>query len=174
MRLEQSQPRRPPRRLRRRPPRRPRQSRRCPARDPHPHRSVHRRRPLGRLRPVRHRPRAHKKHKKLLSQAEGRRASKHKLVRPAREAAMHALRYAYRDRRARKGQFRALWIARINAAARDAGVSYSRLMAALRLAGIDLDRKILADMAVRDPKVFRHYIDLIKEKSSQQTTTSRR
>src|SRR5205807_5329734 len=71
---------------------------------------------------------AHKKHKKLLTQAEGRRASKHKLVRPAREAAMHALRYAYRDRRARKGQFRALWIARINAAARDAGVSYSRLM----------------------------------------------
>src|SRR2546427_491404 len=75
---------------------------------------------------------AHKKHKKLLSQAEGRRASKHKLVRPAREAAMHALRYAYRDRRARKGQFRALWIARINAAARDAGGWYSRLMATLR------------------------------------------
>ena len=110
---------------------------------------------------------AHKKHKKLLTQAEGRRASKHKLVRPAREAAMHALRYAYRDRRARKGQFRALWIARINAAARDAGVSYSRLMNALRLAGIDLDRKVLADMAVRDPKVFRHYIDLLKEKSGK-------
>jgi len=85
---------------------------------------------------------------------------------------MHALRYAYRDRRARKGQFRALWIARINAAARDAGVSYSRLMAALRLAGIDLDRKVLADMAVRDPKVFRHYVDLIKEKSSPQTNKS--
>ena len=83
-----------------------------------------------------------------------------------------ALRYAYRDRRARKGQFRALWIARINAAARDAGVSYSRLMAALRLAGIDLDRKVLADMAIRDPKVFRHYVDLIKEKSSQQTNKS--
>ena len=111
-------------------------------------------------------------HKKLLSQAEGRRASKHKLVRPAREAAMHALRYAYRDRRARKGQFRALWIARINAAARDAGVSYSRLMAALRLAGIDLDRKVLADMTIRDPKVFRHYVDLIKEKSSPQTNKS--
>jgi len=78
---------------------------------------------------------------------------------------MHALRYAYRDRRARKGQFRALWIARINAAARDAGVSYSRLMAALRLSGISLDRKVLADMAVRDPKVFRHYVDLLKEKS---------
>ena len=85
---------------------------------------------------------------------------------------MHALRYAYRDRRARKGQFRALWIARINAAARDAGVSYSRLMAALRLAGIDLDRKVLADMAIRDPKVFRHYVDLIKEKSVPQTNKS--
>src|SRR5919201_2567285 len=108
---------------------------------------------------------AHKKHKKVLAQAEGRRASKHKLVRPSREAAMHALRYAYRDRRARKSQFRALWIARINAASREAGVSYSRLMAALRLAGIQLDRKVLADMAVRDPKVFRHYIDLLKEKS---------
>ena len=113
---------------------------------------------------------AHKKHKKLLSQAEGRRASKHKLVRPAREAAMHALRYAYRDRRARKGQFRALWIARINAASREAGVSYSRLMAALRLAGVDLDRKILADMAVRDPKVFRHYVDLVKEKTVKATS----
>jgi large subunit ribosomal protein L20 len=113
---------------------------------------------------------AHKKHKKLLGQAEGRRASKHKLVRPAREAAMHALRYAYRDRRARKGQFRALWIARINAASREAGVSYSRLMAALRLAGVDLDRKILADMAVRDPKVFRHYVDLVKEKTVKATS----
>ena len=85
---------------------------------------------------------------------------------------MHALRYAYRDRRARKGQFRALWIARINAAARDAGVSYSRLMAALRLAGIDLDRKVLADMAIRDPKVFRHYIDLLKEKSAKSPSSS--
>jgi large subunit ribosomal protein L20 len=113
---------------------------------------------------------AHKKHKKLLGQAEGRRASKHKLVRPAREAAMHALRYAYRDRRARKGQFRALWIARINAASREAGVSYSRLMAALRLAGVDLDRKILADMAVRDPKVFRRYVDLVKEKTVKATS----
>ena len=85
---------------------------------------------------------------------------------------MHALRYAYRDRRARKGQFRALWITRINAAARDAGVSYSRLMNALRLSGIDLDRKVLADIAIRDPKVFRHYVDLIKEKQSSQTNKS--
>src|SRR3979490_666685 len=89
---------------------------------------------------------AHKKHKKLLSQAEGRRASKHKLVRPAREAAMHAPRYADRDPRAPTGQFRARGATRINAAARDAGVSYRRLMNALRLSGIDLDRKVLADM----------------------------
>ena len=66
---------------------------------------------------------AHKKHKKLLKAAEGRRATKRKLVRPAREAAMHALRYAFNDRRKRKTQFRALWIARINAASREAGVS---------------------------------------------------
>jgi len=116
---------------------------------------------------------AHKKHKKLLSQAEGRRGAKRKLVRPAREAAFHALAYAYRDRRARKAEFRALWIARINAASREAGVSYSRLMAAMRAAGIQLDRKILADMAVRDPKVFRHYVELVKEnKLRSETGTS--
>jgi len=106
---------------------------------------------------------AHKKHKKLLEAAQGRRATKRKLVRPAREAAIHALSYAYRDRRARKGQFRALWIARINAASREAGVSYSQLMAALRVADVGLDRKILAEMAVNDPKIFRHYVDLVKE-----------
>ncbi len=106
---------------------------------------------------------AHKKHKKLLEQAEGRRGAKRKLVRPAREAGLHALAYALRDRRARKGQFRALWIARINAASRQAGVSYSRLMAAMRAAGVQLDRKVLADMAVRDPKVFRQYVDMLKD-----------
>jgi large subunit ribosomal protein L20 len=106
---------------------------------------------------------AHKKHKKLLNEAEGRRGAKRKLVRPAREAAIHALSYAYRDRRARKAQFRALWIARINAASREAGVSYSRLMSALRKADVGLDRKILAEMAVSDPKIFRHYVDLVKE-----------
>ena len=106
---------------------------------------------------------AHKKHKKLLHEAEGRRGAKRKLVRPAREAALHALTYAYRDRRARKAQFRALWIVRINAASREGGVSYSRLMAAMRAAGVDLDRKILADMAVNDPKIFRHYVDLVRE-----------
>jgi large subunit ribosomal protein L20 len=107
---------------------------------------------------------AHKKHKKILEQAAGRRGAKHRLVRPAREAALHALSYAYRDRRARKADFRALWIARINAASREAGVSYSRLMASLRAAGVGLDRKVLADMAVRDPSVFRRYVELVKER----------
>jgi large subunit ribosomal protein L20 len=110
---------------------------------------------------------AHKKHKKLLKAAEGRRATKKKLVRPAREAAMHALTYAFRDRRKRKTQFRSLWIARINAASREAGVSYSRLMSAMRASGVDLDRKVLADIAVRDPKVFRQYIDLVKDKPTK-------
>ena len=105
---------------------------------------------------------AHNKHKKLQHEAEGRRGAKRKLVRPAREAAIHALSYAYRDRRARKAQFRALWIARINAASREAGVSYSRLWAAMRASGVQLDRKVLADMAVRDPASFRKYVDMVK------------
>lgn len=115
---------------------------------------------------------AHKKHKKLLAEAEGRRGAKRKLVRPAREAAIHALSYAYRDRRARKQQFRALWIARINAASRESGVSYSRLMAALRTAGVQLDRKVLADMAVRDPKIFRHYAELAKDSKTKRETNA--
>jgi len=113
---------------------------------------------------------AHKKHKKLLKAAEGRRATKRKLVRPAREAAMHALTYAFNDRRKKKTQFRSLWIARINAASREAGISYSRLMAAMRASGVDLDRKILADIAVRDPKAFRQYIDLVKDKPTKATS----
>jgi large subunit ribosomal protein L20 len=113
---------------------------------------------------------AHKKHKKLLKAAEGRRATKKKLVRPAREAAMHALTYAFRDRRKRKAQFRSLWIARINAASRESGVSYSRLMSAMRASGVDLDRKVLADIAVRDPKAFRQYIDLVKDDPTKTTS----
>ena len=108
---------------------------------------------------------AHKKHKKVLKEAEGRRGAKHKLVRPAKEAALHALTYALRDRRARKAQFRSLWIARINAASREAGLSYGRLMSAMRTAGVQLDRKVLADMAVRDPKVFKQYVEQLKDGS---------
>src|SRR5258708_13483841 len=94
---------------------------------------------------------AHRKHKKLLNEAEGRRGAKRKLVRPAREAAIHALSYAYRDRRARKGQFRALWIARINAASREAGVSYSQLMAPLRPADVALHPNPLPHIAPNHP-----------------------
>ena len=114
---------------------------------------------------------AHKRHKRLLESAEGRQGTKSRLVRPAREAALHALAYAYRDRRARKRNFRALWIARINAAARAEGISYSRLMHAAKLAGVDLDRKILADMAVRDPKVFREYVELLRSGKLKSTTS---
>lgn len=114
---------------------------------------------------------AHKRHKRLLKAAEGRMGTKSKLVRPAREAALHALAYAYRDRRARKREFRALWISRINAAARAEGISYSSLMHAAKLAGVELDRKILADMAVRDPKVFREYVELIRSGKLKNTTS---
>jgi large subunit ribosomal protein L20 len=114
---------------------------------------------------------AHKKHKRLLKAAEGRRATKKKLVRPAREAAMHALTYAFRDRRKRKSQFRSLWIARINAASREAGVSYSRLMAAMRASGVDLDRKVLADIAVRDPNSFRQYLDLVNKDKAKKASS---
>jgi large subunit ribosomal protein L20 len=114
---------------------------------------------------------AHKRHKRLLGQAEGRQGTKARLVRPAREAALHALAYAYRDRRARKRDFRALWIARINAAVRAEGLSYSKLVHAAKLAGVDLDRKILADMAVRDPKVFREYVELLRSGKLKATSS---
>lgn len=105
---------------------------------------------------------AHKKHKKLLNEAEGRRGAKRKLVRPAREAAIHALSYAYRDRRARKAQFRALWIARINAASRQSGLPYNKLMHGLRQAGVEIDRKVLADLAVRDSGSFARLVEVAK------------
>jgi len=103
------------------------------------------------------------RHKKVLTLSKGYRGRRSNVYRIAKEAVMKADAYAYRDRRARKAQFRALWIARINAASREAGVSYSRLMSALRKADVGLDRKILAEMAVNDPKIFRHYVDLVKE-----------
>lgn len=95
-----------------------------------------------------------KRHKKLLKQAKGFRGSRSRHYKVAHESVMQALSYAYRDRRVRKRQFRRLWIQRINAAARLNGTTYSRLMNGLKIAGIDLDRKILADMAVHDPQGF--------------------
>ena len=97
---------------------------------------------------------AHHRHKRLLNEAEGRSGTNSRLVRRAHESALHALAYATRDRKQRKRQMRQLWIIRINAAARLNGVSYGKLIAALKEAKIDLDRKILADIAVRDQAAF--------------------
>jgi large subunit ribosomal protein L20 len=93
-------------------------------------------------------------HKKVLNQAKGYRGRRKNVFRVANEAVMKAGQYAYRDRRQRKRQFRSLWIARINAAAREAGLTYSTLMNGLKRAAIDVDRRVLADLAVHDPAAF--------------------
>jgi large subunit ribosomal protein L20 len=105
---------------------------------------------------------AHKRHKRLLAQAVGRRGTRSKLVRPAREALFHALVYAYRDRRQRKRDMRRLWIERINAASRANGLPYGKLIAGLKAAGVEVDRKILADLAVRDATAFAAIVETAK------------
>ena len=105
---------------------------------------------------------AHRRHKRLLKQAEGRRGTRSKLVRPAREALMHALAYAYVGRKERKRQLRALWIVRLNAAARQNGLTYGNFVAGLRRAGVTLDRKVLADIAVRDAATFARIADVAR------------
>jgi large subunit ribosomal protein L20 len=97
---------------------------------------------------------AHKRHKRLLGRAEGRTGTNRKLIKRAHEAELHALAYATRDRKQRKRDMRELWIIRINAAARQNGLSYSKLVAGLKKANVDLDRKVLADIAVRDAATF--------------------
>ena len=97
---------------------------------------------------------ARHRHKKIIKLAKGHRGPRRKLFRRANESVMHALRYAYRDRRDRKGQFRRLWIMRINAAARLHGLTYGQLINGLTKGSIAVDRKILADLAVRDPVAF--------------------
>ncbi|MEP6470125.1 MAG: 50S ribosomal protein L20 [Chloroflexota bacterium] len=97
---------------------------------------------------------AHRRHKRLLAQASGRRGTRSTLVRPAREALFHALVYAYRDRKNRKRDMRRLWIQRINAASRQHGLPYGRFIAALKASGVEVDRKVLADLAVREPAAF--------------------
>ncbi len=96
----------------------------------------------------------HRRHRKILKQASGFLGSRSKLFRPARLAVEHSLKYAYRDRRQRKRQFHRLWIVRINAAARENGLSYSRFMHGLRTAGVEVDRKTLADLAISDATAF--------------------
>ena len=97
---------------------------------------------------------ARRRHKKVLSITKGQRGSKHALYRRANEAMLASLRYATRDRRNRKRDMRRLWIIRINAGAREHGLSYSRFVAGLRIAGVDINRKMLADMAVADLAAF--------------------
>jgi len=96
----------------------------------------------------------HRRHKRILRQAKGYQGTRHRLLKTARAAVDKGLLYAYRDRKQRKRQFRALWIARINAAAREHELSYSRFMNGLKQAGVELDRKILAELAVSDPQAF--------------------
>jgi len=105
---------------------------------------------------------AHKKRRVVLEQASGYRGQRSRLYRKAKEQVTHSLVYAYRDRKARKGDFRKLWIQRINAAARAEGLTYNRLIQGLRLAEIEVDRKILADLAVNDPKAFSALLALAK------------
>lgn len=105
---------------------------------------------------------AHHRHKRLLNAAEGRRGTRSRLVKPAREALLHALAYATRDRKQRKRQFRELWVVRINAAARLNGMTYGRFIAGLKKADIEIDRKILADLAVRDAGTFSRIVDVAK------------
>ncbi len=105
---------------------------------------------------------AHKRHKRLLNAAEGRKGAKSRLIKPAREALLHALAYATRDRKQRKRQMRELWIVRINAAARQNGLTYGQFINGLKKAEVEIDRKILADLAIRDAAVFGRIAELAK------------
>ncbi len=107
-------------------------------------------------------PQTQRRHKRVLKQVKGQRGSKHRLFKRGNEAMMKSLEYAYRDRRNRKRDFRRLWIARINAAARQNDISYSKLMYGLKTAGVELDRKVLADIAMNDPSAFSELTDTAK------------
>jgi large subunit ribosomal protein L20 len=104
-----------------------------------------------------------RRHKKILKMTKGQWGTKHKLFRRANEAMMKSQWYAYRDRRNRRRDLRRLWIARINAASRLSGLSYSRLIHGLKTANVELDRKVLADLAVRDPQTFASIVELVKQ-----------
>ena len=106
---------------------------------------------------------AKKKRRAILERAQGYYGNKSRSYRAANEQVMHSLRYAYRDRRARKGEFRRLWIQRINAACRENGTTYSRFIAGLKAAEVEVDRKILADLAVREPAAFTALVAVANE-----------
>ncbi|MDR2347964.1 MAG: 50S ribosomal protein L20 [Bifidobacteriaceae bacterium] len=106
---------------------------------------------------------AHKKRRTILERASGYRGQRSRLYRKAKEQVQHSGNYAYRDRKARKGDFRRLWIQRINAAARANGMTYNRFIQGLHLAGVDVDRRMLAEVAVADPATFTHLVGLARQ-----------
>ena len=105
---------------------------------------------------------AHKKRKVVLERASGYRGQRSRLYRKAKEQLLHSMTYAYRDRKDRKGSFRRLWIQRINAAARANGITYNRFIQGLKVAGVEVDRRILADMAVADEQAFAALVEVAK------------
>ena len=107
-----------------------------------------------------------KRRNRIFDAAKGYYGTRHRLLKTAREAVHKGLKYAYRDRKQRKREFRKLWIARINAAARENGISYSRLIHGLAVAGVEVDRKILAELAVKDPKAFGDLAALAKSQAA--------
>jgi large subunit ribosomal protein L20 len=111
-----------------------------------------------------------KKHRRAtLERAQGYYGNKSRSYRAANEQVMHSLQYAFRDRRARKGDFRSLWIQRINAACRENGTTYSRFIAGLRIAEIEVDRKVLADLAVREPEAFAALVQAATAASAEES-----
>ena len=106
---------------------------------------------------------AQKKRREILDQASGYRGQRSRLYRKAKEQMLHSLNYAYNDRRKRKGDFRQLWITRINAAAREQGVTYNRFIQGLKAAGVEVDRKVLADLAVNDPAAFAALVGVARD-----------
>ena len=115
---------------------------------------------------------ARKHHKAVLEQAKGYYGNKSRSYRAANEQLMHSMQYAYRDRRARKGEFRKLWIQRINAACRENGMSYSRFIAGLHAAEVEVDRKVLADLAVTDAGAFRALVKVAENALGAEATAS--
>ena len=108
-----------------------------------------------------------KRRRQVLSRAKGYYGNKSRSFRAANEQVMHSGNYAFRDRRARKGEFRKLWIQRINAACRENGTTYSRFINGLKVSGIEVDRKNLADLAVNDPEAFNALVDIASQASSE-------
>jgi large subunit ribosomal protein L20 len=106
---------------------------------------------------------AHKKRRTVLERASGYRGQRSRLYRKAKEQSLHSMTYAYRDRKDRKGAFRRLWIQRINAAARAEGMTYNRFIQGLKMAGVDVDRRMLAEMAVADPQAFTALVEVARQ-----------